>query len=69
MALSKTIGGTKSIIAKYTQRWAMWGAGGVLLIDTREIDDLVAVITAVSMLRRMEQRRWERSPGYTGGGS
>jgi hypothetical protein len=44
------------------------GLGGVILIDTREIDDLVALLTACTMLRRIEQRRWERSAPAGGGG-
>ena len=48
---------------------ALRGYGGVILIDDREVDDLVALLTTCTMLRRAEQRRWERSGGAHGGGS
>lgn len=68
MTLSKRIGSKDSTVARYTQKWAAWGMGGVILIDDREIDELVAILTACTMLRRIEQRRWERNASVGGGG-
>jgi hypothetical protein len=68
MSLLKRIGGKNSTVARYTQKWATWGMGGVLLMDNREVDDLVVILTACSMLRRVKQRRWERHGSAGGGG-
>lgn len=56
----------RAVVARYAQRWGSWVTGGVLLVDTAHVDEVVAVQTAVVMLRRMQQRAME-SAKYCGG--
>jgi hypothetical protein len=67
MTLLKCIGDRQVVIGRYAQRWGSWITGGVLLVDTHEIDERVAVLSTCVMLRRMQQRAAERTK-YTGGG-
>ena len=67
MTLLKNIGGRQVVVARYAQRWGSWITGGVLLVDTREVDEVVALLSAYVMLKRMQQRAAERSK-WTGGG-
>lgn len=60
MTLHKKLGGKRLVVARYAQRWGSWVTGGVLLVQEGEINALVAVLTAVVMLRKMQQRAGER---------
>lgn len=56
-------------VAKYSQKW--WGAfvtGGVVMVDSREVDVLVAVLSLAVVLKKKRQRAAERSGGGGGGG-
>lgn len=68
MTLLKQIGNTQTVIARYAQRWGSWVTGGVLLVDDREVDEVVAVLTTCVMLKRMQQRAAERTKSSGGGG-
>ena len=59
--LFRTAAGTRSVIGRYSQSMIKILAGGVLLVDTKEIDEVVAVLTMCVMLRRMLQRTAGRS--------
>ncbi|KAH7386018.1 hypothetical protein BKA66DRAFT_440667 [Pyrenochaeta sp. MPI-SDFR-AT-0127] len=67
MTLLKKVGPKQVVVGRYAQRWGSWITGGVLLVDAREEDEALAVLTACVMLRRMQQRAAERSK-YSGGG-
>src|SRR5215469_11547090 len=56
MTLHKKLGGKRLVVARYAQRWGSWVTGGVLLVQEGEINALVTVLTAVVMLRKMQQR-------------
>jgi hypothetical protein len=43
-------------------------AGGTLVLDTHEIDEVVAVLSMVSTLRKKRQKAAEHSGGGGGGG-
>ena len=68
MTLVKKIGEKQVVVARYAQRWGSWVTGGVLLVDGREINEGMAVLTTEVMLRRMMQRAAERCKGSGGGG-
>ena len=59
--LTRTVSGQKMLIGKYTQNMIKTTAGGVLIVDSNEIDEVVAVLTMCVMLRRMLQRTAGRS--------
>lgn len=67
ITLVKQIGERQVVVARYAQRWGSWITGGVLLVDGKEVDEVVAVLATVVMLRRMQQRAAERTR-YGGGG-
>lgn len=67
MTLLKKVGPKQLVVGRYAQRWGSWITGGVLLVDSRGEDEVLAVLTACVMLRRMQQRAAERSK-YGGGG-
>jgi hypothetical protein len=60
MTLHKKVGGKRLVVARYAQRWGSWVTGGVLLVQEGEINALVAVLTTLVMLRKMQQRAPER---------
>lgn len=68
MTLVKTVGAKQLVAARYVQRWGSWITGGVLLVDGREEDEVVACLSACVMLRRMQQRAAERAQVTSGGG-
>lgn len=68
MTLIKKIGNKQIVIGRYAQRWGSWITGGTLLIDSKEIDEVTAVLSACVMLKRMQQRAAERTKCYGGGG-
>lgn len=68
MTLFKTVGGKSTVVGKYTKRWGSWVTGGLLLVNAKETDEAVAVLTCCIMLRRMQQRASERSRFSGGGG-
>jgi len=45
-----------------------WSTGGTFVVDTREVDELVAVASLVVVLKKKRQRAAERSGGGGGGG-
>jgi hypothetical protein len=65
MTLHRLVGGRREVGGRYAQRWGSCVRGGVLLIDTRVVDEVIATQTAVVMLRRMQQRVME-SAKYSG---
>jgi hypothetical protein len=67
MTLIRRIGGRDIVVARYAQRWGSWITGGVLLVDEKEIDPVVAILTCNVMLIRMMLRAAERTK-YSGGG-
>ncbi|KAH8722531.1 hypothetical protein GQ44DRAFT_711618 [Phaeosphaeriaceae sp. PMI808] len=69
MTLVKTIGAEQTVAGRYAQRWGSWVTGGILLVDSREEDEVLACLTACVMLRRMQQRAAERTRPGGGGGA
>lgn len=67
ITLVREVGGRRTVVARYAQRWGSYIAGGVLLVDTEKVDEVVAVLATCVMLRRMQQRAAERTK-YSGGG-
>ncbi|KAF2822082.1 hypothetical protein CC86DRAFT_458603 [Ophiobolus disseminans] len=68
MTLVKKVGAKEVVAGRYVQRWGSWVTGGVLLVDGKEEDEVIACLTACVMLRRMQQRAAERTRGAGGGG-
>jgi hypothetical protein len=67
LTLEQGVGGKHTIVGQYAQRWGSWIAGGLLLVDGQQVDEVVAVLTTCVMLRRMLQRAAERTK-YCGAG-
>jgi hypothetical protein len=56
-------------VGKFANRWwGSWSTGGVLVVDARKVDDLVAVMSLAVVLKKKRQRAAERSSGGGGGG-
>jgi len=68
MTMVKMVAAKQVVAARYVQRWGSWITGGVLLVDGREENEVVACLTACVMLRRMMQRAAERTRFSGGGG-
>ncbi|OCL04288.1 hypothetical protein AOQ84DRAFT_442186 [Glonium stellatum] len=69
MTLYKVLGKKKVEVGKYSQKW--WGAfltGGTLVLDTRELDELIGILSLAVVLKKKRQRAAERSGGGGGGG-
>ena len=69
MTLYKALGEKKVEVGKYSQKW--WGVfltGGILVLDTRELDELIGVLSLAAVLKKKRQRAAERSGGGGGGG-
>jgi len=60
-SLYKIIGSKRTLIGKYAQTKLRMGAGGILLLDTNELDEVMGTLTICVMLRRMLQREAARS--------
>jgi len=61
--------GAEPIVAgRYVQRWGSYITGGVLLVDGRVEDEMVACLSACVMLKRMQLRAAETSRAGLGGG-
>jgi hypothetical protein len=69
LVLYKTVGNKKSIVARYAQRIGNWASGGVLLVEGKEVDEAMAVLSAVVVLTRLQQRTAETAGRGAGGGS
>lgn len=54
LTLAKTIQGQKMIMGRWAQQVGCVYMGGVLLIDGREIEAALGVLTACVMLRNLE---------------
>lgn len=54
--LWKVIGQTKVVAARYKGKARMGRRGGTLLVDFREVDRVIAVISMLAMLRKVRQR-------------
>jgi len=65
--LTKNIGGMKTEVAKF---WSGWGIkfGGGLVLNSDEVDDVVAVVSMVNVLRKKRQKLYEYGGGSGGGG-
>jgi hypothetical protein len=64
--LFKIIGTQKQIVGKYWQGWQL-KHGGTLVLNTHEIDEVVAVMSMVSILRKKRQKDAEHGGGGGGG--
>jgi hypothetical protein len=63
IALYKMLpGGEKQLVGRYWQGWD-WRTGGTFVVDERELDDVVGVLTCVVQLKKRRQRQKERSSG------
>lgn len=60
MTLHKILGGKKIVVARYAQKWGELRGEGILFIDGAEVDEVVAALTAVVMVKKMQQRARER---------
>jgi hypothetical protein len=66
--LYRIIGAQKQVVGRYWQgRWQV-RCGGTLVLDTHEVDEVVAVLSMVSTLRKKRQKAAEHSGGGGGGG-
>jgi hypothetical protein len=63
----KILGNQRQVVARYWQGWQV-KQGGTLVINAQEIDEVVAVLTMVSILRKKRQKAAEHSGGGGGGG-
>jgi len=69
VTLYKVIGEKRVEVGKYAAKWwGSWSTGGIIVVDTREVDELVAVASLVVVLKKKRQRAAERSGGGGGGG-
>lgn len=60
MILCKDAGGGRQIVvARYAEKWGTGKGEGVLLVDAREVDLVVACLATLNMLRRTQQRASE----------
>lgn len=65
----KIVGNQKVTVARFGQKWAgAWFVGGALVVDTEELDEMLAILAALVMLKQNKQRAAERSHGGGGGG-
>ncbi|KAI9764173.1 MAG: hypothetical protein M1840_008655 [Geoglossum simile] len=61
IALYKMLpGGEKQLVGRFWQGWD-WRTGGTFVMDARELDDAVGVITCVVQLKKRRQRQKEKS--------
>jgi hypothetical protein len=63
----KIIGDQKQAVGRYLEEWSM-KYGGTLALNSDEIDEVVAVLSIVNILRKKRQKAAERSGGGGGGG-
>jgi hypothetical protein len=68
LTLYKHVGGQRVVAARYAQPWGNWVAGGVLVVDSGSVDAVVATLTVLVMLKKMQQRAGERSSRAGGSG-
>ena len=55
LTLYKCMGVERVVVAKYCGM-ATFKTGGILLLDSEEVDEVIAVITCCAMLRKKRQR-------------
>ncbi|KAI9777770.1 MAG: hypothetical protein M1839_008565 [Geoglossum umbratile] len=55
-------GGEKQLVARFWQGWD-WKTGGTFVVDARELDEVVGVITCVVELKKRRQRQHENQGG------
>jgi hypothetical protein len=63
----KIIGDQKQAVGRYLEEWSI-KYGGILVLNSDEIDEVVAVLSIVSILRKKRQKAAEHSGGGGGGG-
>lgn len=69
ITLYKVLGEQRIEVGKYAAKWwGSWSTGGTFVVDTREVDELVAVASLVVVLKKKRQRAAERSGGGGGAG-
>jgi len=58
--LYKSIGSREVRVGRYEQRWKFLRTGGTLVLNTKEIDDVVGVLTCLVVLLKRRQKEAER---------
>ncbi|KAF2816938.1 uncharacterized protein BDZ99DRAFT_564759 [Mytilinidion resinicola] len=61
MTLYKVLGSQRAEVGKFAaKRWGGWSTGGTFVVDTNEVDELVAVLSLAVVLKKKRQRAAKR---------